>query len=102
MQDRDWRDISGRGQTRLYGHPWQQVRFASINRPTDLDGCRSQECSISCREQHPAMNLFDRLIREGEQRWREIEAQRVGGFDVDHQFEPGGLYYWQFGRPLTP
>src|SRR5262249_42371750 len=34
---------------------------------------------------------FDHLVGAGEQRWRQLEAKRLGGFEVDDQLELGRL-----------
>jgi len=33
-------------------------------------------------------SLFNHPIGEREQRWRDFEAERLGGLEVDHQFQP--------------
>jgi|SRR5260370_1423820 len=42
--------------------------------------------------------LFDHLIRTGDQRRRHGEAECPRSFEVDHQFELGGLNDRQLGR----
>src|SRR6516162_2182127 len=31
--------------------------------------------------------LFDDLVGAGEDRWRDCQAERLGGFEIDHQLE---------------
>jgi hypothetical protein len=40
---------------------------------------------------------FDDLVGLCEQRGRHAEAERLGGFQVDHQLEPRGLHDGQIG-----
>src|SRR5262249_45062185 len=46
--------------------------------------------------------LFDHLIGEREKRRRNCEAQRSGGFDVDHKLELGQSLDCQLARLGTP
>src|SRR5262245_27721076 len=41
---------------------------------------------------------FDYLVGAGEERRRHFEAERLGGFSVDHQLEFGRLLDWKIGR----
>src|SRR5262249_62399903 len=42
--------------------------------------------------------LFDHLVGAGEEGFRNRKANRFRGFDVDNEFELGGLIDWQVGR----
>jgi hypothetical protein len=39
-------------------------------------------------------SLFDHLVGAGEQRGRNCEAKRLGGFEVDHQLVLRRRLYW--------
>src|SRR5207248_9640560 len=41
---------------------------------------------------------LDHLVRAGEDRERHGEAERLGGLEIDHQLEFGGLFDRQIGR----
>src|SRR5262245_40272587 len=45
---------------------------------------------------------LDHLIGAGEQRGRNREPKRLGGFEIDHQLKPGRLGNGQIGRLATP
>src|SRR6266704_210105 len=42
-------------------------------------------------------SLFDHLVGAGEKGFRNRKANRFRGFDVDDEFELGGLIDWQVG-----
>jgi hypothetical protein len=48
-----------------------------------------------------AKGSFDRLVGDGEQRRRHLDAQRLGSLEVNDQLELSRLHDWQVGRPLS-
>jgi len=52
----------------------------------------------SCRSERRGLALLDHSIRSGEQRRRDVEAQRFGGLAVDHKLEFRRLLYRKFVR----
>src|SRR6185436_15410070 len=63
--------------------------FAGGSRPTStwrLDAARG-----------PFTPSFNHLVSAGEQSWRHFEAERLGGFEIDHQLEARRLHYGKLG-----
>jgi hypothetical protein len=53
-----------------------------------------------CHKPTLASLLFDHLVGARKQCGRYIEAERLGGFEVDDQLELGGLLDRQVGRSV--
>src|SRR6516164_5434578 len=49
-----------------------------------------------------ANSLLDHFVGGGKQRWRNGEAERRGGLEVDDHLELGWLLNWKIGRLGTP
>jgi hypothetical protein len=45
--------------------------------------------------------LFNHLVGNGEQVWRNIEADHPRSPEVESEFKLGGLLHWKIGRLLT-
>ena len=41
---------------------------------------------------------FDKLVRPGLQRWRNVELECLRGLEIDHQFERSRLHYREIRR----
>jgi len=42
--------------------------------------------------------LLDHLVGAHEDRLGDLDAERFGGFEIDHKFDFGGLLHWKVGR----
>lgn len=85
------------------------AEIGSHSTGTRLVGCLGSEAGLSrdCREGHlratsrQARQLFDYLVRACDQcRWQ-VEPQRLGGLEVDHQLVLGRCLYWHVGGFLA-
>src|SRR5207244_6984734 len=45
------------------------------------------ECQLRTRAPQQNLVLFNHLVGARKQRWRHLDAERLGGFGVDHQLE---------------
>jgi hypothetical protein len=57
---------------------------------------RSGGIRVSTRTGSRAL-LFDHLVGNREQGRRHLEAQRLGGLEMEHELEFGGLNHWKIG-----
>jgi hypothetical protein len=65
-----------------------------------------QLCAISRREQVQQLSvqkiwLLDHLVGTGEERWRHVEAQRLGGRHIEHGLVFHRQLHRQIGRLLA-
>ena len=49
---------------------------------------------LMTHKRHAANCSLDHLVGEREQLVRHVEAERLGGTEVEHEFEFGGSYDW--------
>jgi hypothetical protein len=60
-----------------------------------------KEPSQRRRQGQLLMWLFDRLVGSSEERFRHLDAQRLGGFQVDYKGELGGPLDGEIARLLA-
>jgi hypothetical protein len=49
-------------------------------------------CSFRRRQRDELAPSFDRLVDAHQQRRRNVEAERLGSLEIEHELEPGRLY----------
>jgi hypothetical protein len=79
------------GQKRKGSGCAQHFRFTPIS--VHQSGHRfCQLCAKSgCEQSQQHSPLFDHLVGAGEQRRRQVDVERPGGFEIDDEFQPSGL-----------
>jgi hypothetical protein len=75
-----------------------RVKSAVLAVGRSLPVCPDQRTSrnaVGMSEKCPkpvVATLFDHLIGAGKQRWRDVEAERLGGLEIEDELEFGGPF----------
>ena len=77
------------------------VRYASDSDHSRYESELTLWAKSDC-EQEQTPRLFDHLVGSGEQSWRNGQAKRFGGFEVDDKIEFGRLFDRNIGRLAPP
>src|SRR5262245_13306469 len=77
--------------------PWQMRWRAKL--PAGESEGRLRQCTHAPRRKQGS--LLDHLVGAGEQRRRHLQAERLGGLQIDHQLVLGRRLHWQVGRLLA-
>jgi hypothetical protein len=89
--------MSESGHTRSFGNSYSMSGMPpERGHVADNDG--RPRSATSCREQsQQSSRLFYDLVSAGEQRRRHLDAEQLGGSEINDQFGFGGLLDWQIG-----
>jgi hypothetical protein len=58
-----------------------------------VDGCWSVSATSRPEQAQQSPQLLDHVVRAAEQRWRHVEAERLGCFEINDQLDRGGLLH---------
>src|SRR5262249_1361447 len=81
--------------------PMLSVRFAPKADMHTLASKCPLRAKNGCEQPQQSNPLFDHLVGAGEQRGWHLEAERLGGIEIDHELELGQLDDRQVGRLLA-
>ena len=86
------RPPSGRGEMRPRGAPESADDVLRRNPITGIVGCCARAASghaadRQVRAMNSAVSSFDNLVGAGEQRWRNVDAERLRSLEIDHQLD---------------
>jgi hypothetical protein len=91
---------SGQKRTNHHGLKFTVVRFGpKADKRGRSWNVRYVPTADSCPQQE--RSLFDYLVSAAEQRQRNVDTERLGGFEVDDQLDFCDLHNWQIGRLLA-
>jgi hypothetical protein len=71
-------------------------RLRPMPQPSSCSPCMNAPWRTDASGSSAASCSFDDLVGAGEQRWRNFEAEGLGSFQVDDEFEFRRLFYGHF------
>src|SRR5215467_6666833 len=78
--------------------PWDDCQACRVGQKAEI-GQGLTIFILQGRPQRPVRNSLDHLVGDGEQPVRNLEDERLGGFDVDGKIKLGGQRDRQVGSP---